>query len=136
MDIVENIVSVIETIFGLLVLGSVIWGVTSAFKFKGFVISTGSIALIIIAIIYFEKFINYSIDNKPLLILIVLGLIAIFLIGITIYALKEQFDLYGYDREGRKKIKNFLATSLKQLFWSLFAGFAIVGIIFLFVCQN
>ena len=136
MDLIDNIVSIIEVLFVLFVLGSIIWGAVSAFKLRGFVISVGSIALAISALILYEKFLNYSLDNNPLLVLILLGVLAVFLIGITIYAVKKEFDTFGYDKNGRRKIKNFLRTSLKQLLFALLAGVAVVGIIFFFVWSS
>lgn len=136
MDLLDNIVSILEVLFVLFVLGSIIWGATSAFKLKGFVISVGSIALTIFALNLYEKFLNYSLDNRPLLIIIMLVLMAVFLMGITIYALKKEFDIFGYDKEGRKKIKRFLLLSLKQLIVALLSGFALVGIIFFIVWSS
>ena len=136
MDLVDSIVSIFELLFVLFVLGSIIYAATSAFKLKGFVISVGSIALAFFALILYEKFLNYSLDNNPLLILILLGILTAFLIGITIYAVKKEFDTFGYDKEGRRKIKKFLINSLKQLLFALLAGIAIVGIIFFFVWSS
>ncbi|MBR2526022.1 hypothetical protein IKE67_06110 [bacterium] len=136
MEIIENLMVLFEAVFVLLLFGSIIWGATSAFKVKGFIISTGSIVLTIIALVWYEKFLDYSLDNNPLLIVILLGLMALFLIGITIYAIKKEFDTFGYNKEGRKKIKNFLLISLKQFIFALLFGIIVVGVIFFLVWSS
>ena len=50
MENFETIISVIESLVALAMLGGLIWGSTKAFKLKGFVISVSVIILIILGI--------------------------------------------------------------------------------------
>lgn len=133
MENFETIISVIESIVALVMLGGLIWGCTEAFKLKGFVISTCAIILIILGITGFEKFLDYSYNNAPILIIIFFAISVIFLLWIVFITVKE--NLTSGDARKRKFIKDTI-QELKVLGLSLLGGAAIVGVIILLVVSS
>jgi len=130
----DFIITIIESILSLAVLISFIWTFTKEFKLKGFVLSLGGIILIVFCIDLLEKFINYSLDNQPIFIIILLAIIAIFLIWIIIYTIREKVKAAG---ENKKKFINDTMSELKVLLFSLLIGAVIVGIIvFLLIASD
>ena len=134
MEKFDFIITIIESILSLAVLISFIWTFTKEFKLKGFVLSLGGIILIVFCIDLLEKFINYSLDNKPIFIVIFLAVIATFLIGLFVYIIKEKYKAAG---ENKKKFINDTMSELKVLLFSLLIGAVIVGIIvFLLIASD
>ena len=133
MDIADLIVYLIETIFSLFLIGSLVYAVTKAFGWKGFLLSVCGLAFVLFSILGFEKFIEWAIESAPALILIFLAAIAIFLISVTIITLKQQF---GTSKEGIKMRNKYIKESFKQVFYALLGGFIIFGIIFLLVISS
>lgn len=134
MEKFDFIITIIESILSLAVLISFIWTFTKEFKLKGFVLSLGGIILIVFCIDLLEKFINYSLDNKPIFIVIFLAVIATFLIGLVVYIIKEKYKAAG---ENKKKFINDTMSELKVLLFSLLIGAVIVGIIvFLLIASD
>lgn len=134
MEKFDFIITIIESILSLAVLISFIWTFTKEFKLKGFVLSLGGIILIVFCIDLLEKFINYSLDNQPIFIIILLAIIAIFLIWIIIYTIREKVKAAG---ENKKKFINDTMSELKVLLFSLLIGAVIVGIIvFLLIASD
>ncbi|MBR1681210.1 hypothetical protein IJ707_05410 [bacterium] len=123
MEYVDLIVTIFETIFGLAALGSIIYAASSAFGIKGFVASTGGIAALVLGIHYFEKFLDYAMNNAPVLIIIMLAFMAVTLIWILIYSTMQKFKEFGKTQEGLQKRNQFIITCLKQ------AGMLVVCII-------
>ena len=126
MENFETIISVIESLVALAVLGGLIWGSTKAFKLKGFVISVSVIILIILGITSFEKLLDYSYNNAPILIIIFFAILAIFLLWIVFITVKE--NLTSGEETKRKFIKESV-QQLKILGLSLLGGALIVGLI-------
>ena len=134
MEKFDFIITIIESILSLVVLISFIWTFTKEFKLKGFVLSLGGIILIVFCIDLLEKFINYSLDNKPIFIVIFLAVIATFLIGLVVYIIKDKYKAAG---ENKKKFINDTMSELKVLLFSLLIGAVIVGIIvFLLIASD
>lgn len=134
MEKFDFIITIIESILSLAVLISFIWTFTKEFKLKGFVLSLGGIILIVFCIDLLEKFINYSLDNQPIFIIILLAIIAVFLIWIIIYTIREKVKAAG---ENKKKFINDTMSELKVLLFSLLIGAVIVGIIvFLLIASD
>ena len=73
MENFETIISVIESLVALVMLCGLIWVCTKAFKLKGFIISVAAIILIFLGTTGFEKFLDYSYNNAPILIIIFFG---------------------------------------------------------------
>lgn len=133
MENFDLIVTVIESILSLAVLGGLIWGSTKAFKLKGFVISVSVIILIILGITCFEKFLDYSYNNAPILIIIFFAILAIFLLWIVFITVKE--NLTSGEETKRKFIKD-LIRDLKNLGIALLGGVVIVGLIVVALINN
>ena len=133
MENIDLIVTVIESILSLAVLGGLIWGSTKAFKLKGFVISVSVIILIILGITCFEKFLDYSYNNAPILIIIFFAILAIFLLWIVFITVKE--NLTSGEETKRKFIKD-LIRDLKNLGIALLGGVVIVGLIVVALINN
>ena len=133
MENFDLIVTVIESILSLAVLGGLIWGSTKAFKLKGFVISVSVIILIILGITCFEKFLDYSYNNAPILIIIFFAILAIFLLWIIYITIKE--NLTSGEETKRKFIKD-LIRDLKNLGIALLGGVVIVGLIVVALINN
>jgi len=133
---VENfdlILSIIEGILCLVALGGLIWGCTKSFGVKGFISSFGGIILLLFLITGFEKFIDYALDNSPILIIILLAIFGIFMLWIIFITVKE--NLTSGEAIKRKFIKDTI-QQLKILGLSLLGGFLIVGIIFLLIISS
>ncbi len=126
MENVNLIITIIESIVSLAILGVFIWGCTKSFGLKGFVLSLSGFLILFLGIDLFEKFINYSIDNKPILITIFFAVIAMFLLWIIYITVKENLTS-GVDIK-RKFIKDSI-QQLKILGLSLLGGALIVGLI-------
>ncbi len=133
MENFETIISVIESLVALAMLGGLIWGSTKAFKLKGFVISVSVIILIILGITCFEKFLDYSYNNAPILIIIFFAILAIFLLWIIYITIKE--NLTSGEETKRKFIKD-LIRDLKNLGIALLGGVVIVGLIVVALINN
>lgn len=133
MENIDLIVTVIESILSLAILGGFIWKCTKAFGLKGFVLSLSGFILLFLGIGLFEKFINYSLDNKPILIIIFFAVIAIFLLWIIYITIKE--NLTSGDDIKRKFIKD-LIRDLKNLGIALLGGVVIVGLIVVALINN
>ena len=133
MENFETIISVIESLVALAMLGGLILGSTKAFKLKGFVISVSVIILIILGITCFEKFLDYSYNNAPILIIIFFAILAIFLLWIIYITIKE--NLTSGEETKRKFIKD-LIRDLKNLGIALLGGVVIVGLIVVALINN
>lgn len=133
MEKFDFIITIIEGILSLAVLVSFIWACTKEFKLKGFVLSLSGFILLFLGIGLFEKFINYSLDNKPILIIIFFAVIAIFLLWIIYITIKE--NLTSGEETKRKFIKD-LIRDLKNLGIALLGGVVIVGLIVVALINN
>ena len=130
MENVETIISIIEGLVALVMLCGLIWVCTKAFKLKGFIISVAAIILIFLGTTGFEKFLDYSYNNAPILIIIFFAISVIFLLWIVFITVKE--NLTSGDARKRKFIKDTI-QQLKVLGLSLLGGAAIVGAIILLI---
>ncbi|MBR1942438.1 hypothetical protein IJ843_01730 [bacterium] len=133
MDIADLIIFLIEIIFSLILIGGFVYAVTMAFGWKGFLLSVCGLAFVLFCIFGFEKFLEWAIESAPALILIFLAAMAVFLIVVTIIALKQQF---GTSKEGINMRNKYIKESFKQVFFALLGGFIIFGIIFLLVISS
>ncbi len=99
MENIEFIITIIESILALAILAAFIFGCTKSFGLKGFVLSVSGFILLFLGIDLFEKFINYSLDNAPIFIIIFFAFVSIFLIWVTIYTIYEQIkDLNKHEK--------------------------------------
>ena len=131
MENIDLIVTVIESIVVLAILGDFILKCTKAFRLKGFMLSLSGFILFFLVIGLFEKFINYSLDNKPILIIIFFAVIAIFLLWVIYITIKE--NLTSGDDIKRKFIKESVQQlkilGLSLLGWALIVGLIVASLI-------
>ena len=134
MDFVEIIINLIIGSIVLFMACGIIWNTTKIFGLKGFFISTCIFLSLIIIPIGFEKFFEYSYENKPILIIIFLAILALIVIGIIIYSIIESYKAAG---ENKKKFIKDTINGLKILLFSILIGAAIVGtIVFLLIASD
>ena len=126
MENVDFILTIFEGLLALATIGGLIWTCTKSFGLKGFVLSFGGLILFVLGIDLLEKFIDYSFDNKPILIIIFFAILALFMLWIIIITVKE--NLTSGEEIKRKFIKDTI-QQLKVLGLSLLGGAAIVGLI-------
>lgn len=126
MENVDFILTIFEGLLALATIGGLIWACTKSFGLKGFVLSFGGLILFVLGIDLLEKFIDYSFDNKPILIIIFFAILALFMLWIIIITVKE--NLTSGEEIKRKFIKDTI-QQLKVLGLSLLGGAAIVGLI-------
>lgn len=136
MDNLNLTISLIGSICGLIMLGVLVWCMwlcTKFFGIKGFLRFVGVVILPILIAIATEKFLDNTFDDNPALILIILGIFAIFLIWVVVNTVMTNLNS-GEDSK-RKFIKD-LIRDLKNLGIALLGGVVIVGLIVVALINN
>jgi len=124
----DFVITIIESLVALAIIFSIIYKATNVFKLKGFLISTGAIVLIFLAIDVFEKFLDYAYNNDTNLIIIFLGILVIFLLWVIIDCIKINLT-------SGEEIKREFIRDLKTLGLALLGGVVIVGLIVLSIIK-
>lgn len=136
MDNLNLTISLIGSICGLIMLGVLVWCMwlcTKFFGIKSFLRFVGVVILPILIAIATEKFLDNTFDDNPALILIILGIFAIFLIWVVVNTVMTNLNS-GEDSK-RKFIKD-LIRDLKNLGIALLGGVVIVGLIVVALINN
>ena len=124
----DFVITIIESLVALAIIFSIIYKATNVFKLKGFLISTGAIVLIFLAIDVFEKFLDYAYNNDTNLIIIFIGILVIFLLWVIIDCIKINLT-------SGEEIKREFIRDLKTLGLALLGGVVIVGLIVLSIIK-
>ena len=123
----------IESLSALVILGILVWVIyvtTKNFGLKGFLRISSAIILPILIGIATEKFFDNNYEDSPILIMIVLGICAIFLIWVIINTIMTNLNS---GEENKRKFIRDLIRDLKTLGLALLGGVVIVGLIVLSV---
>lgn len=106
----------------------------TSFKTKDFkfLFSLFSFIIIVSLISYFfEKIMDWCMENSPWLFLLIIILLGIILLTIVILNEKRQFDENKNNKNFIEQKKKYYISELKSLIFALSIGFAIVGILIL-----
>ncbi len=107
---VGDILDLIECIIALVFLVSIIWSVTAANGWKGFLICTGIFAVLFFSMTGLKIIIEYLYDNHVVLFLNLLALLAVFLIGLFIWGVYAHCQYMD-----KETIKNHIKNIIKDL---------------------